>query len=115
MKATLNRIQRRLCRKSSVPVRLDGPSKAEPRKRHQESIQLIYAYFPPAAVLAAEKHLRVQTNIEQRAHQLWHARGRLTGEALDDWLRAECEEVQNLCRVLLRQAAREPEPAPAFH
>ena len=114
MKATLNQVRRRLCRKSSLPARLDGPPKAEPRKRHQESIQLIYAHFPPAAVLAAEQHLRAQTNIERRAHQLWFAQGCRAGVALNDWVRAECEVVQDFCQALLSRNTREPEPDPVF-
>ena len=63
-------------------------------------MQLIYAHFPPAAILAAERHLRAQTRIEQRAHQFWLAAGGRPGNAWADWLRAEREVVQNLCAAL---------------
>jgi hypothetical protein len=97
-------------RKSSLPARLKGRSKAQPRDRHEDTIQLIYAHLPPAVVLAAEQHLRAQTNIEQRAHQLWFAQGCRTGVALGDWIQAECEVVQKLCQALLSRNTREPEP-----
>jgi len=114
MKAQFNHAQRRMCRKSSRQARLDGQPKAQRRDRHEDTIQLIYAHLPPAVVLAAEQHLRAQTNIEQRAHQLWFAQGCRPGAALSDWVRAECEMVQNLCQALLSRNTREPEPAPFY-
>jgi hypothetical protein len=101
MNAQFNPAQRRVCRKSSRQARFDDRSKAQRRNRHEDTVQLIYAHLPPAVVLATEQHLRAQTNIEQRAHQLWFAQGRRPGGALGDWIRAECEVVQNLCQALL--------------
>jgi len=78
------------------------------RDRHEATIQLIYAHLPPVMVLATEQHLRAQTNIEQRAHQLWFARDCGPGCALDDWVRAECEVVQKLCQALLGRNTGQP-------
>lgn len=110
MKAQFNDVQRSPCRQSSHQTRLDGRFKAQQRDRRESAVQLIYAHIPPAAVLAAEKHLRAQTNIEQRVQQLWFDRGRRPVGALGDWLRAECEEVQQLCQALVNRNAHEPEP-----
>ena len=110
MKAHFNPVQRRMCRKSPLQARLEGRPKAQQRDRLEDTIQLIYAHLPPAVVLAAEQHLRAQTNIERRAHQLWLAQGCRAGVALNDWIRAECEVVQNLCQALLSRNSREPEP-----
>lgn len=109
MKAQFNPVQRRMCRKPPLQARVDSRPKAQPRGRHEDTIQLIYAHFPPAVVLAAEQHLRAQTNIEQRAHQLWFAQGCRPGGGLGDWIRAECEVVQNLCQALLSRNTREPD------
>jgi hypothetical protein len=112
MKTQSNPVQRKACRKPPLQVRLDGRPRTQPRDRHPDTIQLVYAHLPPAVVLATEQHLRTQTNIEQRAHQLWFARGCLPGSALGDWLRAEGEMVQSLCQALLGRNTREPELAP---
>ena len=109
MKTQFNPVLRRTCRKSSRPARLDGRTKAQQREPNEHTVQLIYAHLPPAVVLAAEQHLRAQTNIEQRAHELWFAQGCRPGGALGDWIRAECEVVQNLCQALLNRNHREPE------
>ncbi|MGB7747989.1 MAG: DUF2934 domain-containing protein [Verrucomicrobiia bacterium] len=101
-----------MCRKSPFQARLNGQPKAQQRDRHEDTIQLIYAHIPPAVVMVVEHHLRAQTNIEQRAHQLWFAQGCRPGGGLGDWLRAEYEVVQNLCQALLSQNNREPEPDP---
>jgi len=110
MKAQFNPVQQRTYRKSPLQARLNGQPKAQQRDRHEDTIQLIYAHLPPAVVLAAEQHLQAQTNIEQRAHQFWFAQGCRPGTALSDWVRAECEVVQNLCQALLSRNTREPEP-----
>jgi hypothetical protein len=36
--------------------------------------------------------------IAQRAYELWEERGRVDGEALGDWLRAEAEVMDSLAR-----------------
>jgi len=112
MKAQFNSVQRRLCRKSALKARLSGQFKAQQRDRHEDTVQLIYAYLPPAVVLAAKQHLRAQTNIEQRVHQLWFTQGCRSRGALEDWIRAECEAVQKLCQALVRRDPQEPEPRP---
>jgi hypothetical protein len=115
MKAPFNSFRPKRCRKSPLPVRRNSRPEALRRGRHENSIQLIYAHLPPAVVLAAGQHLRAQTNIEQRAHQLWFAQGCRPGGALGDWLRAECEVVQKLCEALLHRNLQKPETTPAFH
>src|SRR5208282_6042382 len=69
MKAQFKSVQRRMCRKPPLQARVDSRPKAQPRDRHEETIQLIYAHLPPAVVLAPEQYLRAQTHIEQWAHQ----------------------------------------------
>jgi hypothetical protein len=101
-----------MCRAVPRQAQLDDRLKPQPWPRDEGTVQLIYAHLPPAAILAAGQHLRAQTNIEQRAHQLWFARGYGAGDALADWIRAECEVVQNLCQALLSRSSREPEPNP---
>ncbi len=44
---------------------------------------------PDAFILA--EHLRVQQEIEARAHQFWLAKGGASKSALNDWLAAEAE------------------------
>ena len=114
MKAQSNRVPRRTCRRSPFQARPDGQQKVQQQKQRESAVQLIYAHIPPAVVLAADKHLRAQTNIEQRAHQLWLSRGCRPVGDLGDWLRAECEEVQKLCQALLSRSPRELEPDPIF-
>jgi hypothetical protein len=115
MKAQFNSVRRRMCRKIHPQTRSGDRPNAQPRDRHEETVQLIYAHLPPAVVMAAGQHLLAQTNIERRAHQLWFDRGCCAGGALADWLQAECEMLQNLCQALLNGSAREPEPGLAFH
>ena len=66
-----------------------------------KSIQLVYAHLPPAVVLAMGKHLRAQTQIEQRAQEMWFAGRDHIQVSLNDWLRKEQEIVKRLCDVLL--------------
>lgn len=108
MKEQFNHVQRRTSRRSPVQARFDGRLKAQQQKQRESAVQLIYAHIPPAVVLAAEKHLRAQTNIEQRARQLWLSRGCRPVGDLGDWLRAECVEVQKLCQALLNRNSCEP-------
>lgn len=112
MKAQLNPVQRRICRKPRWRAQFESRPKAPQRGRHEQNVQLIYAHLPPAVVLAVDQHLRAQTNIEQRFHQLWFARGCRPGGTLNDWIRAETEVVQNLCQALLDRNPREPQPDP---
>lgn len=112
MKTQFKTVQKRMCRKFPRQPRLDGQINVRQGEQNEDTMQLIYAHLPPAIVLATEQHLRAQTNIEQRAHELWFAQGCRPGGALGDWIRAECEVVQHLCQALLSRKAREPEPAP---
>jgi hypothetical protein len=109
MKARFNQVQRRRCRQFPFRERLDGRPKAQRQDRRERVVQLIYAHIPPAAILAADKHLRAQTNFEQRVQQCWLDQDCRTGAALGDWIRAECAEVQKLCQALLSWNAHGPE------
>jgi hypothetical protein len=57
------------------------------------------------AVFTAGEHLRVQQQIEQRARELWYAGGRRSGTALNDWLQAELEVLEQFIRGYARQHA----------
>jgi len=114
MNAQLEPAPRRMCRRPFVRAQFDNRRREQRRNHREESIQLIYAHLPPATVLATEQHLRAQTQIEQRAHQLWFAKGGHPSGALNDWLRAEREVVQKLCDALLHRDNREPESVPAL-
>ena len=109
MKSQSNPVRRRVCRKIHRQTRPDGRTNARQRDQNEDAALLIYAHLPPAVVLATEQHLRVQTNIEQRARELWFAQGCRPGGTLGDWIRAECEVVQQLCQALLDRNHREPE------
>jgi len=50
-------------------------------------------------VFAAEEHLRVQQEIERRAGELWCAGGCRPNTALDDWLLAEGEVIEQFIRA----------------
>lgn len=52
-------------------------------------------------VFTVADHLKVQRQIEQRAHALWLAGGSRQDTALSNWLRAEREVLQNF--ILRRQ------------
>lgn len=92
-----------------------GRAKAQNTNHRERPVQLVYASLPPAAVLAVEQHLRVQTQIEQRARQLWLAAVSRPVAAANDWLRAEREVVNELCRALRHPDHRPPEPAAIPH
>jgi hypothetical protein len=64
------------------------------------TIQLVYAHFPSARILAAEHGLRAQTQIQQHAQQLWLAHHHQPEHTFENWLRAEREVVQELCAAL---------------
>lgn len=51
---------------------------------------------PPFTV---EEHLRVQTQIERRAYELWRQGGGGQQAPLSDWLRAEGEVLREFCRA----------------
>src|ERR1700720_176113 len=51
----------------------------------------------------AAEHLRVQQEIELRAHELWRAQGCRQGDALGDWLRAEREVLEQFIAAYVRR------------
>ena len=104
MKTLLDAIPRKVRCKSPAPSEPVGTT-PEPSAQGGETIQLIYAHLPPASVLAAEQHLRSQTQIEQRTEQLWFARHGRPATAWIDWLQKERKVVQKLCAALQKGAA----------
>lgn len=54
-------------------------------------------------VFTSEEHLRVQEQIERRARELWCAGGRRHGTALNDWLQAEREVLEQFIRICARR------------
>ena len=66
----------------------------------KETIQLVYAHFPSARILALEQRLRAQTQIQQHAQQLWLAEKNSLEHTFENWLRTEREVVQELCAAL---------------
>ncbi len=115
MNAPLASITPASSRRRFPRVCLNGRSQAPRPRRHPQAVQLIYAHLPPLGVLAAEHHLRAQTQIEQRAQQLWFAGLGRPAAALNDWLRAEREVVNELCAAFLHRNLRPPEPAANLH
>jgi hypothetical protein len=49
------------------------------------------------------EHLGVQEQIERRARELWCAGGCRHGTALNDWVQAECEVLEQFIRVCARR------------
>jgi len=113
MKAPPDHIRQKRGQKPFPRSRFVDRCTGQRQDHHPDTIQLIYAHLPPAVILATEQHLRAQTQIEQRAQQLWFERGSRPGNALNDWLRAEREVVQNLCAALRHRRIPEPEAAAA--
>jgi hypothetical protein len=114
MKTPLNLVPRQMCRRPFRQTQPDDRRRVQRQDHREETIQLIYAHLPPAVVLATEQHLRAQTQIEQRAQQLWFARDGRSVSALSDWLQAEREVVRQLCDALRHPGNREPESVPAL-
>ena len=52
-----------------------------------------------APVFTVDDHLRVQTQIEQRAYEFWRAGGSRPDTTLDDWVRAEREVLENFIQA----------------
>jgi len=100
MNPTFNPAPRKTCRKPFHPSRLDRQPETQRPNAPADNIQLIYAHLPPATIMATEQHLRTQTRIEQRAQQLWFVGKNRSEDALNHWLRAEQEVVQELCAAL---------------
>lgn len=55
-------------------------------------------------VFTVADHLKVQMEIEQRAYELWLARGFHQDTALDNWLSAEREVLQDF--IIKRQGSQ---------
>src|SRR5258708_35500210 len=68
-----------------------------------------------APLFTVYDHLRVQQQIEERAHELWHAGGCCDQSAMSDWLQAEREVLAQfvLAYALQGSAPREPSRSPA--
>jgi hypothetical protein len=49
-----------------------------------------------------EEHLRVQVEIEHRAHQFWFAKGCTSNNALNDWIKAENEVLAEFARTRMQ-------------
>jgi hypothetical protein len=63
----------------------------------------------PQFEFTAEDHLRVQREIERRAHLVWLAQGGAWNSALNDWLRAEAQVLAEFVKG--RQPRRALQPA----
>ena len=67
-----------------------------------------------APLFTVDDHLRVQHQIEVRAHELWHAGGCREASALSDWLQAEREVLEqfvlayNVRHLAHREASQRP-------
>jgi hypothetical protein len=54
-------------------------------------------------VFTTDDHLRVQQQIEKRAYEIWQARCPQQDTALDDWVRAEHEVLEDC--IIRRQSS----------
>jgi hypothetical protein len=72
----------------------------KPSARHRIELQFsglrpfnvtITSSPPEPGKFTADEHLRVQCEIEKRAHQFWRSEGGIFQTAEEHWLRAECE------------------------
>jgi hypothetical protein len=94
------------CRKEPSPSGRLHPQ-ANIRQLHPVSIQ------PTLAIQAQdpftiEEHLRVQREIEERAHRFWFAKGCALKSALDDWLKAEAEVLAEFAKMLTHRQQMQP-------
>jgi Protein of unknown function (DUF2934) len=55
-----------------------------------------------------EEHLRVQREIEERAHRFWFAKGCALKSALEDWLKAENEVLAEFAKTLTQRQQVQP-------
>jgi DUF2934 family protein len=65
-----------------------------------------------AYAFTAAEHLRVQQEIEERAHDFWRKRAERPDNALNNWLRAESEVVARFIRTRLWFADFQPPKSP---
>jgi hypothetical protein len=94
------------CRKESSPSGRLHPQ-ANIRQLHPVSSQ------PTLAIQAQnsftiEEHLRVQREIEERAHRFWFAKGCALKSALDDWLKAEAEVLAEFAQMMTQRQQMQP-------
>ena len=55
-----------------------------------------------------EEHLRVQREIEERAHRFWFAKGCAVKNALNDWLKAEDEVLAEFVKARTQRHPAQP-------
>lgn len=67
--------------------------------------ELSPARIVEGVVFRVEEHFKVQQQIERRANELWCAGGCRDGTALNDWLQAEREVVEQFIQVCLLAAS----------
>jgi hypothetical protein len=86
--------------KAPAKTQAQGAKKSQPFPQSQTSAKKLEAHatfsrpMPTARAqneFTREEHLRVQREIEERAHRFWLAKGRVLKTALNDWLLAEAE------------------------
>jgi hypothetical protein len=77
------------------------------RQQHSVSVQPTPAARPQVS-FTIEEHLRVQMEIEERAHRFWFAKGCALKNALDDWLKAENEVLAEFAKMLARRQQIQP-------
>jgi hypothetical protein len=65
-------------------------------------------------VFTVDDHLRVQEQIEKRAHELWRAGGCRQDAALDDWLHAERELLEDFILVYGQRQSLSRASGPSF-
>jgi hypothetical protein len=89
------------CRKKSSSSGQLHP-RADIRQQHPLSVQPIPA-IKGQDPFTIEEHLRVQREIEERAHRFWFAKGCALKSALDDWLKAEAEVLAEFAKMLTQR------------
>jgi hypothetical protein len=94
------------CRKKSNPSGRLHPQ-ANIRQQHSDSDQPSPAVRPQVP-FTIEEHLRVQREIEERAHRFWFAKGCALKNALDDWLKAEAEVLAEFAKMLTQRQQVQP-------
>jgi hypothetical protein len=62
----------------------------------------------PQDPFTIEEHLRVQREIEERAHRFWFAKGCALKNALNDWLKAEAEVLAEFAKSLTQCQQTQP-------
>jgi hypothetical protein len=92
-------------KKPSSSVRLRP--QANVRQQHSVSVQPTSAARPQVS-FTIEEHLRVQMEIEERAHRFWFAKGCALKNALDDWLKAENEVLAEFAKTLTQRQQMQP-------